>query len=457
MQASTGIRPPEIEMRPRRGTQLALTLLSVVVSVGAYALAVMGKTGTTPPHLWGFVGAIAAAYLLALLLTTRLAPGADPVLYPTAVLLAGFGYAMINRLNPGLAENQFGWIMLGLGLFVITLAVIRDHRALDAYTYTIGLAGLALLLLPIAPVIGREINDARLWVAIGPITFQPSEIGKVLIVIFLASYLSARKELLASATRRLGPVRLPEPRYLAPLLVAWLVSLAVLFAERDLGSSLLFFAIFVVMLWMATGRAVYMVLGLILFAAGAAIGYAAFAHVQDRVDIWLHALDPKLIPNQSYQLAQGQFALATGGISGTGLGLGNPGLIPLAFTDFIFAAVGEELGLFGTTALLLVFLVLVWRGLRAALSREDAFGKLLAGGLTVTLALQTFIIVAGVTRLIPLTGVTLPFVSYGGSSLVANFVILALLIRVSAPPPRHTARRVRPGGAASERPSADPS
>jgi cell division protein FtsW (lipid II flippase) len=443
MQATLAERPPPQELAPRRGVQLALTLVAVVVSVGAYALGVMGKTGETPPHLWGFVAAIALAYVLALLLSTRLAPGADPILYPTAVLLAGFGYAVINRLNPGLAENQFGWIMLGLGLFVITLAVIRDHRVLDSYTYTIGLLGLILLLLPIAPVIGRTINDARLWVAVGPITFQPAEIGKVLIVIFLASYLSARKELLASVTRRLGPFRLPEPRYLAPLLVAWLVSLAVLFIEKDLGSSLLFFAIFVVMLWMATGRAVYLVLGLLLFVVGAGIGYAAFAHVQGRVQIWLHTFDPALLPNQSYQLAQGQFALATGGVVGTGLGLGHPGLIPLAFTDFIFAAVGEELGLFGTTALLLMYLLLVWRGLRTALAREDSFGKLLAGGLTATLALQTFIIVAGVTRLIPLTGVTLPFVSYGGSSLVANFVVLALLIRISAPAPRHSARRRR--------------
>jgi cell division protein FtsW (lipid II flippase) len=442
-----GARPPEVELTPRRGTQLALTLVAVVVSVGAYALAVIGKTGETPPHLWGFVAAIALAYLLALFLSSRLAPGADPVLYPTAVLLAGFGYAVINRLNPGLAENQFGWIMLGLGLFLITLAMIRDHRVLDSYTYTIGLAGVVLLLLPVVPGLGRTINGARLWVGFGSgdgaFTFQPSEIAKVLLVIFLASYLSSRKELLASATRRLGPFRLPEPKFLAPLLVAWLVSLAVLFMEKDLGSSLLFFAIFVAMVWMATGRSVYLVLGLILFAAGTAIGYAAFAHVQDRVDIWLHALDPKLLSNESYQLAQAQFALATGGIAGTGLGIGHPGLIPLAFTDFIFAAIGEELGLFGTTAILLMYLILVWRGLRAALTREDAFGKLLAGGLTVTLALQTFIIVAGVTRLIPLTGVTLPFVSYGGSSLVANFVILALLIRVSAPTPRHRARRAR--------------
>jgi cell division protein FtsW (lipid II flippase) len=258
-----------------------------------------------------------------------------------------------------------------------------------------------------------------------------------MIVIFLASYLAARKELLAVATRRLGPIRLPEPRYLGPLLVAWMVSLVVLFIEKDMGSSLLFFGIFVVMLWAATGRASYLALGLVLFVLGAILGYLAFAHVQDRVLIWLHALSPKYIDNKGYQLAQSEFAMATGGIGGTGLGQGHPGLIPFASTDFIFSAIGEELGLFGAVGILLLYVALVTRGFRAALAREDAFGKLLATGLTSALALQTFIIVGGVTRLIPLTGITLPFVSYGGSSLVANFVLLALLIRISSPAPRH--------------------
>ncbi len=312
--------------------------------------------------------------------------------------------------------------------------MIRDHRSLDAYTYTIGLIGVVFLLLPVVPGIGRTINGARLWVQIGPLNFQPAEIGKVLIVVFLASYLAARKELLAVATRRIGPVRLPEPRYMGPLLVAWLLSLAILFMERDLGSSLLFFGIFVIMLWTATGRGAYLFLGLLLFAAGAFIGYMTFAHVQDRIDIWLNALEPQNVQKFGYgQLAQASFAMATGGIAGTGLGQGYPDLIPFASTDFIFAAIGEELGLFGTTALLLLYVVLMGRGFRAALSRQDAFSKLLAVGLTSVLALQTFIIVGGVTRVIPLTGITLPFVSYGGSSLVANFVLLALLVRISSP------------------------
>jgi len=284
--------------------------------------------------------------------------------------------------------------------------------------------------LPIVPGVGRVINGARLWVAIGPLSFQPAEFGKVLIVIFLASYLSAKRELLASGAGRFG---LPRVKDLGPLVIAWAASLAVLFLEKDLGASLLFFAVFVVMLWVASGRPGYLVLGFAMFAAGAWIGYLAFDHVQLRVDYWLHALDPQNVYALGFgQLAQGQFALASGGLVGTGLGLGSPTLIPYAATDFIFAAIGEELGLLGTAAILLVFLALIGRSLRVAVERTDAFGTLLATGLTTIVAVQTFVIVGGVTRLIPLTGITLPFVSYGGSSLVANFVILALLIRVSA-------------------------
>jgi cell division protein FtsW (lipid II flippase) len=434
----------------RRGTQLALTLLAVLLSVGAYVLVTMGRSGKTPPGVAGFVAALGLAYLGTHLLIRRFAPAADPTLFPTAAVLAGIGYAVIYRLNPGLAEEQFGWLLLGLGLFAATLVVIRDHRSLDALTYTIGLIGLGLLLLPIAPGIGRTINGARLWVSLGPLTFQPSEIGKVLIVIFLASYLNAKKELLALATRRIGPISLPEIRHLGPLIVAWFVSLAVLFMEKDLGSSMLFFGIFVIMLWVATGRATYLALGLVLFAAGALIGWAAFDHVQTRVDIWLHALDPAKVHGFGYgQVAQAQFGMATGGLAGSGLGQGSPDLIPFAATDFIFAAIGEELGLFGSTAVLMLYFVLVARGFKIALSREDGFSKLLAAGLTTVLALQTFIIVGGVTRVIPLTGITLPFVSYGGSSLVANFVLLALLVRVSSPP-RTPSRRVR------RRPDASP-
>lgn len=418
--------------RARRNAELALLVLANVIAVGSYALVGLGIDGTIPIDLTTYGLVLAGGYLLAHVLVRRLAPTADPVFLPAAVLLAGLGFAAIYRLNPDLGGAQTLWLLLGLALFALTLIVIRDHRQLDQYTYTIGLLGLVMLLLPLAPVIGRTVRGARLWVGIGPLQFQPAEIGKVLLVIFLASYLNARKEMLAVATRRIGPLALPEPRHLAPLLVAWGISLVVLFLERDLGSSLLFFGIVVVMLWVATGRGAYLALGVVLFGGGAFFGYRMFDHVQDRVAVWLNVFDPKLVQDEGYQLAQSLFALATGGIAGTGLGQGRPGFIPDAHTDFVFSALGEELGLLGAMALLLLFVLLIFRGLRAAVHSPDGFGQLLATGLATVLALQTFVIVGGVTRLIPLTGITLPFVSYGGSSLVANFVLLALLIRVSA-------------------------
>jgi cell division protein FtsW (lipid II flippase) len=421
----------EVPGRSRRNTELGLLILAIVLAVGAYALVGLGRDGAVPSGVAGYGLVLAGGYVFGHLIVRRFAPQADPVFLPAAVLLAGLGFAVIYRLNPDLAGAQTLWLLLGLGLFSLTLVLIGDHRQLDAYTYTIGLLGLVMLLLPLAPGIGRTVRGARLWVGIGPLQFQPAEIAKVLIVIFVASYLNTRKELLAVATRRLGPIALPEPRHLAPLLVAWGVSLVVLFLERDLGSSLLFFGIVVVMLWVATGRVAYLILGGLLFAVGAYFGYAAFSHVQDRVAVWLNVFNPGFIQDEGYQLAQSLFALATGGILGTGLGQGRPGFIPDAHTDFVFSAVGEEMGLLGTTAVLVLFVLLIFRGFRAAVRAPDGFGQLLATGLSAILALQTFVIVGGVTRLIPLTGITLPFVSYGGSSLVANFVLLALLIRVS--------------------------
>jgi peptidoglycan glycosyltransferase len=436
------------QVRARSQTQLALLILAVFLSVGAYVMVVLGTTGKTPAGVAVFVIVLAGAYLGAHVVVQRFAPGADPTFLPVAAMLAGIGYAMIYRLLPGLADSQFTWMLIGIGLFSLTLVVIRDDRTLEAYTYTIGLVGVALLLLPVVPGVGATINGERLWVIVGNVSFQPAEISKVLLTIFLASYLDQRKELLAVATRRIGPIRLPEPRYFGPLLLAWMVALAVLFVEHDLGSSLLFFGIFVVMLWVATGRGTYLAAGVLLFAAAAAIGYLLIPVVQDRVTVWLHALQPQYIHAAGAQIAQGQFGMATGGLSGSGLGRGFPYLIPVAYTDSIFAALGEELGLFGVTALLLLYVALCARGLRTALQRPDGFGKLLAVGLTTVIALQTFVIVGGVVRVIPLTGITLPFVSYGGSSLVTNFVLLALLVRVSAPHrvPGHAPPSGRAGG-----------
>ena len=454
MQATVDLGPG-MEVRARGGTQLALTILACFLSVGAYLLVAFGKTGRSPAGVGGFVATIVVAYLLTHVLTTWLAPGADPVLFPAAAVLAGLGYAMIFRLDSSLAGEQLAWILVGLGAFAVTLLIVRDHRSLDAYTYTIGLLGLGFLLLPIAPAVGETINGARLWIHFGPIRFQPSEIAKVMIVIFLASYLAARKELLAVATRRVGPVRLPEPRYLGPLFVAWVVSLVVLFIEKDLGSSLLFFGIFVVMLYVATARIGYVAAGFGLFLVGAIGVWRITPHVRDRVTIWLHPwtdhkvycpISGHLDLRQnclSFQLVKSLYSIGHGEYAGTGLGKGTfatvsgKQIIPDLNTDFIYSALAQELGLIGAAALLLVYMIFVLRGMRIALLAQDGFSKLAAAGLTFGFALQTFIIVGGILRLIPLTGITLPFVSYGGSSLVANFVLLALLIRVSAPPPRH--------------------
>jgi cell division protein FtsW (lipid II flippase) len=421
----------------RAVTGLGLLIVALVISIAAYATAGLGLRGRTPRDLVLYGVVFCAAFVTGWLVVRWTAPRADPVLYPTATVLAGLGIAMLHRImlargEPTVAREQAIWLIVGIAAFCATLWFVRDDRRLNAYTYTIGLVGVALLLLPVVPGIGRELNGARLWAEVGPFSFQPAEFGKIFIVVFLASYLTDKQELLAAGAGRFG---MPRAKDLGPLLLAWGASLAVLFLERDLGASLLFFGVFVVMLWVASGRAAYLLIGLALFALGAWFGYVAFDHVATRVDTWLNALDPNKVTGVGYfQLAQGWFALATGGIVGTGLGQGSPTLIPYVGSDFIFAAFGEELGMIGAVALLLLYLILIARGLRIAMERADTFGKLLATGLTTILALQTFAIVAGVTRLIPLTGVPLPLVSYGGSSRVATFIMLALLIRVSSGP-----------------------
>ncbi|MDP9185566.1 MAG: FtsW/RodA/SpoVE family cell cycle protein [Actinomycetota bacterium] len=432
----SAIEAATAERRARTRSGFAAVVIAVVASVLAYGLQGLGVEGEQPANLVTYGITFAVLALGGWYAVRRFARNADPMLYPTAVLLGGLGLAMLYRLMsargyPGYATEQSVWLFVSLLAFVMTLLVVRDVRQLDAYTYTLGLAGLALLLLPIVPGIGTEINGARLWVDLGFVRFQPAEVGRILIVIFLASYLGQRRELLAAGVGRFG---LPRAKDLGPIILAWSASLAVLFLERDLGASLLLFGVFIVMLWVATGRWAYLVLGLILFAIGAYIGYLAFSHVQVRVDSWLHAMDPAKVADEGYQLSQGWFALASGGMVGTGLGLGSPTLIPYVGSDFILAAFGEELGMLGVSAVLLLYLVIVGRGLRIAVERHDNFEKLLAVGLTTVLGLQVFVIAAGVLRLIPLTGVPLPLLSYGGTSRVATAVVLALLIRTSAGP-----------------------
>jgi cell division protein FtsW (lipid II flippase) len=432
----SAVAAPATARKIRTRTGLTATIVAIAASVLAYALQGLGLAGTTPANLVTYGITFAVLALGGWYAVRKLARDADPVLYPTAVLLGGLGLAMLYRLmttreHPEFATEQAVWLAIALVVLVGMLALIRDIRQLDAYTYTIGLAGIVLLLLPIVPGIGTEVNGARLWVNLGFVTFQPAEPGRILIVIFLASYLGQRRELLATGVGRFG---LPRVKDLGPILLAWSASLIVLFLERDMGASLLLFGVFIVMLWVATGRWAYLVLGLILFAIGAYIGYLVFSHVQVRVDAWLHAMDPNKVANQGYQLSQGWFAFASGGMVGTGLGLGSPTLIPYVGSDFILAAFGEELGMLGVSAMLLLYLVVVGRGLRIAVERHDSFEKLLAVGITTVLGLQVFVIAGGVLRLIPLTGVPLPLVSYGGTSRVASAVAIALLLRTSAGP-----------------------
>ncbi|MET0160623.1 MAG: FtsW/RodA/SpoVE family cell cycle protein, partial [Acidimicrobiales bacterium] len=319
------------------------------------------------------------------------------------------------------------------------LVIVRRVRDLDRYRYTFMALGVGLLLLPLLPLVGNEVNGSRIFVSFGPVNFQPGEFAKVLLALFFASYLVEKRELLSIATWGVGPVKLPEPKHLFPVLLAWGFSLMVLFFEKDLGSSLLFFTIFVVMLWIATQRASYLLVGATLFGMGAFFAWKTFTHVQQRVDIWLDPWD--LCFAEGQQICRSQFGLALGGMSGTGPGLGRFDRFPAVETDFIFTVIGEELGLLGGTLILVGFLLLVGTGLRIAAAAEHEFEKLLAAGLTALLGFQAFIIIAGVTRLLPLTGVTLPFVSYGGSSLIANYVILALLMRISDDTTRRQAER----------------
>jgi cell division protein FtsW (lipid II flippase) len=425
----------------RRSTELGLVVLAVILAAGGYVLTALAKGAELPADLAPFATGAAALALGAHVAVRRYAPRADGTLLGLAVLLNGLGFVTIARLDHDLARYQSLWTAVAVGAFVATLAAVRRIRDLERYRYTFALVGIASLLLPAIPGIGREINGARLWVQLGPFNFQPGEAAKVTLVIFLAAYLVEKRELLSTPTWRVGPVMLPDPKHFAPLLLAWGSSILVMVREKDLGSSLLFFAVFLAMLYMATARASYVGIGAALFAVGATIAYQIFGHVQDRVTTWL---DPwPSAQAQGFQLVQALFAFGSGGFAGTGLGLGSPGTIPNASTDFVFAAIGEELGLIGTTAVLVVYLLLVGAGFRIALRAEQPFLKLLAAGLTTILGIQTFIILGGVTRLIPLTGITMPFVSYGGSSLLANFVILALLLRISD----EVARRAESDGA----------
>ena len=371
-------------------------------------------------------------FIVAHLVLRLLRPDVDPVVFPVAAALCFMGIILLFRLNDHMARLQLIWMGVGLAAMLGLIAWLKDYRILARYRYTLAVAGLMLLLSTMLPFISKEVNGARLWLVLGPLRFQPSELAKIFLAIFFAAYLADKKELISAAGRSIIGFRMPRLRDLGPLLTMWAISLLLLIFQKDLGSSLLFFGIFLSMIYVATSRVSFVVVGLLLFILGATFTFFAFAHVQDRVTVWVDPLDPETINDESYQVAQSLFAFAEGGLSGKGLARGHPELIPFVETDFAYSVIGEELGLFGAVGLILLYLILAARGLFIALRSRDDFGKLLAVGLTAIVALQSFLIMGGVTRLVPLTGITLPFVSYGGSSLFSNFLLIGLLLCISS-------------------------
>jgi len=429
----------------RRGVELALVILAAVIVTAADAVVELNVQHTVDARVGYYGAGFAALWIAAHVVVRAVAPHADPVLLPVAALLNGLGLVLIHRLdlaaaqiaaaagesapNPD-ASMQVLWTAIGIVGFIAVLLIIRRPRVLARYAYTFGLIGLVLLVLPaVLPKRFAEVNGARAWIRLGGFSIQPGEFAKLALLVFFASYLVDKRDLLATAGRRFLGVTLPRARDLGPVLVAWLASLAILVRETDLGTSLLFFGMFVALLYVATERVSWLAIGLLLFAGGAYAAYHLFGHVQLRVEIWLHPF--RYASNLSYQPVQALLGMGTGGMFGTGLGLGHPEIVPYANTDFIVSTIGEELGLFGVVAILMLYAVLVMRGFRIGLAARDDFSKLLATGLATALGLQVFVIVGGVTGLVPLTGITTPFLSYGGSSLIASFALIALLLRIS--------------------------
>lgn len=422
-----------VQTSVRRNRELTLLIIALLVGSSAMALVALARDVDRLKIAAPLIGTTALGYFAVHFFVRRFARQSDPLILPLIAVLNAIGLAAVYRLDPaadGFGPAQVLWTAVGLLCFAGTLLLIRDYRTLSRYKYILGFAGVVLLLLPITPL-GTTINGARLWLRLGPYSFQPGEIAKICLVIFFAAYLAERKELLSIASRKLGPIHIPDPKHFGPLLLMWGVSLLTMFFLRDLGSSLLFFSIFLVMIYVATARIVYMAFGGLLFGAGAVMGYSFFSHVQVRVQTWLDPFNPEFIQGDSFQLTQSLFAFATGGLFGTGWGQGRPDIIPEAQTDFIFAVIGEELGLMGTAAVIVMFLLLIARGFRVALNCRNDIGQLLACGLTAIFAIQTFIILGGVTRVLPLTGITLPFMSFGGSSILSNFILWAIVVRIS--------------------------
>jgi cell division protein FtsW (lipid II flippase) len=433
----------DLRVRNSRRTEAALLALSVLLIVSAYALVGLGSTGGLPPDVYLYMAGSCGVALGAHLALRRWASAADPVILPVTLALNGLGLAMLYRLDlaregtstpTSFASHQLIWTVIAIAAAVAVVALLRDHRLIRRFTYTAMVVGLGLLLLPLVPGLGVERRGARLWIDVAGVSFQPAEMAKIALAIFFAGYLVTSRHSLALAGPRILGLRFPRARDLGPLLLAWAASLAVLIYQRDLGTSMLFFGLFLAMVYVATARLSWVLLGCGLFVAGAVVAGMVYSHVASRYDIWLHALDPEVYaraPGGSEQLVRGLFGLASGGLFGTGLGEGMPAQVPFAESDFIVASLGEELGLAGLLAILCLYIIVVQRAIRTALGVRDGFGKLLAAGLGFTMALQVFVVVGGVTRVIPLTGLTTPFLAYGGSSLLSNWLVVALLLRIS--------------------------
>ncbi|MFC7342513.1 FtsW/RodA/SpoVE family cell cycle protein [Saccharopolyspora griseoalba] len=437
---ATGAGSGAPRVTTRRGTELFMLVLTAVIVTSALIVVELSQAHTLTRELLFYGLAFLVLYGAAHFAVRYFAPYADPLILPLVALINGVGLVMLHRLDLApvvgapYTPKQILYTTLGVVMFGLVLWLVKDHRTLAQYGYTCGFVGLALLALPgVLPASISEANGAKLWINLGFMSIQPGEFAKILLLIFFASFLVSKRELFTTAGKRFLGVDWPRPRDLGPVLFAWVLSIGVVVLEKDLGTSLLFFGIVLVMIYIATERAVWVGLGLSLFAIGCVVAFNLFDHVQVRVNSWLEPMAqvPDGASDPGYQLRTGLFGMAYGGIPGTGLGSGMPNITPLSFSDFIIPALGEELGLIGLMALLMVYLLLVMRGLRSALAVRDSFGKLFAGGLSFTIALQLFVVAGGVTGLIPMTGLTAPFLAAGGSSMLANYILAALLLRIS--------------------------
>ncbi|OBB68469.1 MULTISPECIES: FtsW/RodA/SpoVE family cell cycle protein [unclassified Mycobacterium] len=444
---TTQLQPPVAVTPPlptRRNAELLLLCFAAAITVAALLIVEANQNRELRWNVINYGLVFMLVFGSAHLAIRRFAPYTDPLLLPIVALLNGLGLVMIHRLD--LVDNQLSgrhhpsatqqmmWTLVGVVAFALVVTFLKDHRQLARYGYICGITGLVLLVIPaLLPTSLSEQNGAKIWIRFPGFSIQPAEFSKILLLIFFSAVLIAKRGLFTSVGKHFMGLTLPRPRDLAPLLAAWVISIGVMVFEKDLGTSLLLYASFLVVVYLATQRFSWVVTGLVLFAVGSVIAYFVFAHVRVRVQMWW---DPFSDPDGSgYQIVQSLFSFATGGIFGTGLGNGQPDTVPAASTDFIIAAFGEELGLVGLASILMLYTIVIVRGMRTAIATRDSFGKLLAAGLASTLAIQLFIVVGGVTQLIPLTGLTTPWMSYGGSSLLANYVLLAILARIS-----HSAR-----------------